>query len=387
MERILPLPAEEAELSRLTNRIAAEDVVSLVDAPPSDASLKDGYAVRARDVTEAEDDHPVALILKGALFAGASGRFEVGPGETVKIMTGAMLPPGADCVVAQEFGSDEGGRARLVRHAETGRNVLPKGSDLIRGQVIVNRGTRLRPGGIGLIAAAGHGSVKVHRSPRVALIATGDEVLAPGRQFEAGKVFASNLVTTAAWCSLFGMETRTTVVRDDEEAIAEAFFRALESTDCIITSGGAWKSERDLTIRILDSLGWEKVYHRVRMGPGKAVGFGLLRSKPVFCLPGGPPSNQMAFLQIALPGLRALSGETATGLPLRHVVMAETVQGQRDWTQFIQGTLEFADDNAVFHPLRLQSRLRMLAQAQAIVSIPEGEERIARGAVVPAQIL
>ena len=387
MEAISPLTGERVDISRLTGRVVSENVVSLVDAPSADISLKDGYAVCSADVERARDDQPVMLNLQGVLFAGARPDKDLGSGQAIKITTGAPLPRGADCVVSQEFGSDNGSRVRLVRGAAPGQNVLQKGSDLSRGQVIAEQGTRLRPGGIGFIAAAGHASAMAHRSPRVALIATGDEVIAPGRPFEAGKVFASNLVTTAAWCALFGVETHTEVVPDRTEAITDAILRMLDRADCIITSGGAWKSERDLTVSVLDSLGWKKIYHRVRMGPGKAVGFGILGSRPVFCLPGGPPSNQMAFLQLALPGLRALEGEHERTLPVRQAMLAQSVSGQRDWTQFIQGTLEKTGEGIVFHPLRMQSRLRMLAQSQAIASIPEGEERIDKGTLVDVQIL
>jgi molybdopterin molybdotransferase len=381
------LEAERLDLSRLTGRVAAEDIVALVDAPSSDVSLKDGYAVRSSDVAAASPERPVKLGLDGALFAGSTERHTVAPGRAVKITTGAVLPLGADAVVSQEFCSDDGSAVTVAINALLGRNILPRGADIMQGGKIVTKGTVLGPGQIGFIAAAGHAAIMVHRSPRVAVIATGDEVIAPGKPFEQGKVFASNLVSIAAWCSRYGMEARNLVVGDREDEIRDAVLGVLDHSDCIITSGGAWKSERDLTVRILDALGWTKWYHRVRMGPGKAAAFGLLRSKPVFCLPGGPPSNQMAFLQLALPGLHVLAGRSETGLPALSAVLGDDIRGERGWTQFFQGTFERRDEGVTFHPLRMQSRLQMLARAQGIACIPEEIEHIGKGTVITIQVL
>ncbi|NTU42544.1 MAG: hypothetical protein HGA78_05740 [Nitrospirales bacterium] len=223
--------------------------------------------------------------------------------------------------------------------------------------------------------------------PRITIIATGDEVLAVGRPFEEGKVFASNLVTIAAWCSWYGMESKTVVVRDSEKEISEAVLKWLPLSDCIITSGGAWDGDRDLVIKILDGMGWEKVYHRVKLGPGKAVGFGVMKSKPVFCLPGGPPSNQMAFLQLALPGLLALSGQKGFGLPVQKAVLGEILTGQEDWTQFVFGRLSAEGGRLCFHSLKGESRLRMMAGAEGIVCIPEGTICLEKGEMVRVQLV
>jgi molybdopterin molybdotransferase len=154
-----------------------------------------------------------------------------------------------------------------------------------------------------------------------------------------------------------------------------------------LTSGGAWSGERDLVVHILDDLGWQKIYHRVRIGPGKAVGFGLYQDKPVFCLPGGPPSNHMAFLQLALPGLQKLGGEGGHGLPVVMVRMAESVHGQIDWTQFVHGRIKWSQAGLVFQPLKPKSRLQMMANADGIVAVPEGRAEIPAGELVRAQVM
>jgi molybdopterin molybdotransferase len=290
-------------------------------------------------------------------------------------------------VVSGEFASDDGETVTVVNDARPGRNILSRASDIAAGQSITDLGDVLEPTRVGLLAAAGHAQVPVFRRPRVAILATGDEVVAPGKPLEPGRLYASNLVTLAAWCAHYGLSTTTAVVPDQADEIrAHLLARAMDH-DVILTSGGAWRGERDLVVRLLDELGWEKVYHRVRIGPGKAVGFGLLAGKPVFCLPGGPPSNHMAFLQMGLPGLHRLEGHRRPGLPVVVARLAAPVEGQRDWTQFVHGRLVSSSTGLAFHPLKLRSRLQEMALTEGIVTIPDGTEQIPAGTVVRVQLV
>jgi molybdopterin molybdotransferase len=176
------------------------------------------------------------------------------------------------------------------------------------------------------------------------------------------------------------------VVKDEPEAIRARLLEAVSAHDAILTSGGAWRGDRDLVVRLLDQLGWQKVYHWVRMGPGKAVGFGLWQGKPVFCLPGGPPSNQMAFTQLALPGLQKLAGYCRPGLPRVKARLSQSVEGEKDWTQFLEGRFEYADDGVLFRPFKLLSRLQTLAVTVGILTIPEGTTQLQLGSMVQVQL-
>jgi molybdopterin molybdotransferase len=387
LEGIAPLDSEMVALAESPGRVVARPVAARVDSPSVDASLKDGYAVQSADVAGASPEKPVRLRVIGSVFAGGESEIEVVPGTAVRILTGARIPRGAQAVVAEEFTWGEGEWINVTNHAGPGRNILPKGSDVSAGQIVVAAGTLLRPAQVGLLAAAGHSQVPVIRQPRVAIIATGDEVVAPGQELPEGRLFASNLVTLAAWCSLYGMATTPSVVKDEAGPIRERLLEAVTASDAILTSGGAWKGERDLVVRLLDDLGWQKIYHRVKLGPGKAVAFGLWGGKPVFCLPGGPPSNQMAFIQLALPGLMKLAGHPAPGLPRMIARLGESVRGQIDWTQFIQGHFETREDEVLFHPFKLTSRLSAMAGTEGFVAIPEGIESIPQGARVEAQVV
>jgi molybdopterin molybdotransferase len=178
------------------------------------------------------------------------------------------------------------------------------------------------------------------------------------------------------------------VVRDEADLIFDTLQHYVSKADAVITSGGAWTGDRDLVAQILERLGWQQVFHRIRIGPGKAVGFGTLQEKPIFILPGGPPSNLMGFLQIALPGLLKLAGYQCCGLPMLNVRLACQLTGRfADWTQFIYGTLEPSPDLTIFHPLEGKSRLRSMAEAQAVAAIPEGQTVLPAGAVIQAQLL
>jgi len=159
-------------------------------------------------------------------------------------------------------------------------------------------------------------------------------------------------------------------------------------TDAILTSGGAWMGDYDLVARVLEGLGWKQVFHRIRIGPGKAVGFGTLDNKPVFILPGGPPSNLMGFLQIALPGLLALSGRNDPVLPgISARLASDLEEGDADWTDFFFGTLEPGEDLPLFCPMKKRSRLSSLGRAAAVASIPEGHHSLSAGSLVHVQLL
>ena len=182
--------------------------------------------------------------------------------------------------------------------------------------------------------------VPVFRTPVVGIIGTGDEIVEPGKPLAEGKLYASNIMTLAGWCDKYKMKTRMTIIKDDHDAIFGALKILSDETDALITSGGAWMGDRDLVAQVLEGLGWKEVFHRIRIGPGKAVGFGTLNDKPVFILPGGPSSNLMGFLQIALPGLLALSGHANPGLPRINARLASELKGREpDWTDFFFGTL------------------------------------------------
>jgi molybdopterin molybdotransferase len=381
---------EELPLDSCIGRIVFEELTARVSYPANDVSLKDGFAVRSEDVAAATPERPVQLKVSGFVFAGSGVEGKVSPGCAVKICAGGSIPPDSDAVVSSEFCVEEmPGRVYITADAERGRNVLPAGGEIKAGASIAASGEALMPGALGLAAAAGISRVRVFRRPRAAVIGVGDEVVAPGCRLDQGQLYASNIVTVGAWLTFFGVSNDWAVVKDDAEEIKGAMFRCLPSTDVFLTSGGAWGSERDLVVTVLRKLGWQEIFHRVRMGPGKGIVFGLWQGKPVFCLPGGPASNEMAFLQLALPGILRMGGDNRHPLPTVYAGLAEDVKRRnRAWTEFKEAAL-FQDSEGKYQ-VKLcgkRSRLQAIATAQGLVCIPEGLDYLKSSQIVPVQVL
>jgi len=378
---------ESLTLDCLTGKISWEDVVSRVDCPSVDSSLKDGYAVISSDIEEASSDNLIPLKVTGQVTAGVSSKLAISNGQAIQITTGAPIPKGADAVLSREFCHRRDDEIYCFNTAEPGRNIFGKGGDIRAGETIASKDEVLSPALIGLLASAGLKEIRVYKSPHVAVIATGDEIVAPGAPLTEGKLYASNMVEICSWLSLFGLSFRTELAPDSKERIVSTILEQLPHVDAFITSGGAWGSERDLIIRVLESLNWRGVYHRVRMGPGKAVGFGLLEEKPFFCLPGGPPSSEMAFLQLALPGLLAMKGYRHPPFPSAEARLTETVRGARDWTQFVHARIERGKNTIMVRPVKQGSRLKSMARKDALIVIPEGCEGLPGGEIIQVQLL
>jgi len=388
LEVVRPLPAEDVALVDSIDRVAAADLDALVDSPSMDTSLKDGYAVLSDEIADATAENPVRLRLLGSMAAGGEEEIQIRPGTTVRVLSGARIPTGADAVVAEEFVRQTDNDVLIETFAEPGRNILLRGTDVSFHESILRSGQQISPVVAGLLAAAGHSVVSVFRNPIVGIIGTGDEILEPGDLAAEGKLYASNIMTVAGWCKRHKMKPRMIIVKDDHHAILRALGILSDEADALITSGGAWTGDHDMVAQILAELGWKQVFHRIRMGPGKAVGFGMLDKKPVFVLPGGPPSNLIAFLQIALPGLLALSGHANPGLPRINARLAYDLRdGTTDWTDFFFGTLECGDGLPVFYPMKKRSRLSSIAEAAAVASIPEGQDHLPKGSVTSVQLL
>jgi molybdopterin molybdotransferase len=399
LERISLLGVEGVALGEAGGRVCAEDIFANVDSPSADVSFKDGYAVHAQDIATASPEAPACLLLRGASSAGNPWLGKLESGTAVRILSGGSIPDGANAVLAEEFTQLEGEQVFALAPAEAGRNILPRGCDLRRGQRLAQAGDILRPAQVALVAAGGHTQIPVARRPRIGILATGDEVVPPGepltdRMQSAGMLYASNLVNLATWCAAFGWPVSTALSPDEPASQLRQLSEFLNTQDALLTSGGSWSGDRDLVVRMLDTLGWEKVYHRVRIGPGKGVGFGLWQSKadtvycPVFCLPGGPPSNYMAFLHLALPGLMRLAGYRKPGLTQVSARLEQDVSGQVDWTQFIMGRLACDGEGRIFYPQQVSqhsksSRLMAMAEANGALAIPEGTSHIPAGTTVP----
>jgi molybdopterin molybdotransferase len=386
---IRPMGVEKLPLECGANRIAAKNATALVSYPSIDVSLKDGFAVKSADVATATRELPVSLKRTGSVFAGSGVGAQLESGEAVKVCTGAPIPFGAEAVVSAEFCEEiSNGKVSIRVDAEIGRNILRNGSEVAAGSVVVAAGGVFLPGIMGLAAAAGISEVYVCRRAKAAIVGVGDEIILPGEPIGPGQVYASNLVTMKAWLNSFGMDCSTSIVADDAPSIGSEIEKRLSEADVLLTSGGVWQSERDLVVGILAELGWRQVFHHLRMGPGKGVAFGLCGNKPVFCLPGGPASNEMAFLQLALPGILRMSGDRRSPLQSVPARLSEDLRSRhRDWTEFKDAVLSRDSSGGYVVGLyRGGSRLHAIAGANSLLCIPEGTEMLKRGDIIPVQL-
>lgn len=388
LSSVRPGEAEVVPLEAATGKYLAAEVFSEVDSPSLSTSRKDGFAVISADISAASRRRPVRLELAGASYAGkASGNNRIRHGQALQVTTGAILPDTADAVVSEEYCRRDGRQIVCFTTAEPGRNVLRRGTDVGKNDLVMSPGQKIGPPAVGLLAAAGRSEVTVYSSPRVVVIASGDEVVPPGMPLVAGQLYASNMMEIRSWLNVFGMNCRVEIVADRQSDIEGVVARHIDRTDVFLTSGGAWGSEKDLMLKAVTAMGWRGIYHRVRMGPGKPVGFGLLEERPFFILPGGPPSNEMAFLQLALPAIVKMSGGKPEVFPVISATLARSVTGQSDWTNFIHANLLYEGRRWVATPVRLKSRLKSMALKNAIAVLPEGVSDLDSGMDIETQLL
>lgn len=387
LANVLAGETEILALDQLTGKILSEDIVAKVDSPSRAASLKDGYAVISADLSGATEKNPVKLEVLGQLSAGDVSNLQIATGQAVRVTTGAPLPQGANAVLSEEFCERSGNVIMASNLAEEDRNILARGTDIRKGQPVAQKGEKLTPALIGLLAAAGVDRAPVHRTPKIAVVASGNEIVAPGKPLPDGKLYASNLVEICSWLSFYGLASDPLLVGDSHREIQSAIESRLSEVDAFITCGGAWGSEKDMVLKVVQDFKWNGIYRRVRMAPGKPVGFGLLKHKPFFILPGGPPSNEMAFLQLALPAIMKMKGEMTFSFPLVRAQLAETVYGHQDWTQFIHARLEKEKNQLIVKPPKIESRLISMARKEALIIIPEGWEKWAAGEIIDIQLL
>ena len=380
---------DEIHIPEGVGRISAEDLTARISNPSSDVSLKDGFAVKSSDIAEASPEKPVRLRIIGESFAGSKFEGEVRHGTCVSICSGSPIPGGGEAVVSTEFCQRGTTDVQVRADAAPGRNILRAGEDIKAGSIIVEKNGIFLPGLLGLTAAGGIQKIRVYRRPRVALIAIGDEVVAPGGPLHPGQLYASNIVTTGAWLDAFQIPFTTAIVGDTGDAIGTELAGCLPEVDTVVTTGGAWLSERDLVAGVLKEMGWHKVFHHVRMGPGKGIIFGILGGKPVFCLPGGPASNEMAFLELALPGILRMAGQAGPPLPVVSARLTKDMKSRhRDWTEFRDAMLSRdADGSYLVTPYLQRSRLQAIARAHCLICIPEGVDCLHEGDEIPVQVL
>lgn len=392
LERILaiarPTGVEDVPLDRCLGRVPASPVIAAVDVPPFANSAMDGFALRAADTADATADDPTALRVTGTVAAGHASELVVGPGEAIRIMTGAPIPAGADAVERVERVSPlDDDRISIVAPVRLGDNVRPAGEDVRAGDTILAAGTPIDASSIALLAAAGHGTASVHRRPRVGVLVTGDEVVPPGTTLGPGEIFNSNGPMLAALVREAGGDpVDLGAAGDDGAAIRERIARA-ERLDLLLTTGGVSVGDFDIVKAVLQSAG-DVALWSVRIKPGKPLAFGRLGATAVVGLPGNPVAAAVAFLQFARPAIRRMLGCRESGLPEIEATVADRIVNRGRRTLFGRVRVERSSGGYVATLTGAQGSaiLSSLAAANGLVVVPEGIDLLEPGDAATVQL-
>lgn len=400
-ERLLasftPLPDERVSLSQAAGRVLVDSIHAEIDLPLFDNSSMDGFAVRAEDTAGARPDAPIELIVIADQPAGATSKHVVSNGETVRIMTGAPLPKGADAVIPVEdtdydwrhSGMLVTERVKIYRSVVPGENVRSKGQDIHKGEPALEAGLVLRPQDLGLLAMLGVEFVRVYRRPLVAVLATGDELLPVGSPLEPGKIYDSNSYMLSAMIEKYhGLCLPLGIVPDRENELLEALQRAVEAkVDLILTSAGVSVGAFDFVRNVVERYG-RLEFWRVNMRPGKPIAYGAINGVPFIGLPGNPVSAFVGFEVFVRPILYKMGGYSSWDRPMRRVRLAEPIESDGRETYF----RAVVRQEAYGWVARLASHqgsgnLLSLVRANALLMMPSGVKSLPSGAEINAWMM
>jgi molybdopterin molybdotransferase len=371
-----PLEEEKVALPAAYGRVLAHDLKALRTQPPFPNSAMDGYAIRSADTASA----PATLRLVGESAAGRAFEGAVGPGEAVRIFTGAPMPDGADTIVIQEDVSREGDQIRLSTTVPAGDNLRPAGMDFQSGQTLITAGCRLGPRDVALAAAANHTGLNVRRRARVAILATGDELVSPGGELGPAQIVASNNFAVAGLVEAYGgVAIDLGIAIDELKATQAAIAQAHDAkADVLVTLGGASVGDYDLVQKALVSSGMELGFWRIAMRPGKPLMHGNLGPMRVLGLPGNPTSSMVCSILFLRPLLRALHGEPGPGAdPSRPGRLAVDLPANGARQDYMRTSLSRdADGILIATPATAQdsSLVKTMARADGLVVRPPHAE-------------
>jgi len=381
------LPAEEIAIDLSHRRILAEDIVADTDLPPFDRAQMDGYAVRATDVAHV----PAHLQIVGESAAGAGWHHEMKAGEAVRIMTGAPVPAGADAVQQVELTRENDSQVEILEPVEAGRSIVNRASEIKSGETVLRAGEEINAAMIATLASFGYAKVKAGARPKVAVMATGSELVDVDQKPGQDQIRDSNNYTIAAYAELTNaVVERLPLAGDDTEELKRQISRAAEHTDVLITSGGVSMGVYDFTKAVLKELGAEIFFERVALRPGKPTVFARLGSTLVFGLPGNPVSVSVTFNLFVRTALRAMQGARETTLPVEHAVLARNLKGPIDRESYLPATLGTDEKGMLLaEPLKWggSSDFVSFARATALINVPAGLRSIAAGSTVRVVLL
>lgn len=393
-QNIPALLKEMIPLTESLGHILAEEICAPFDLPLFDNSAMDGYALRASDTQKATTGRPVYLDIKGTIKAGDNPKRLLKQNECYRIMTGALIPKGADTILPKEEAvvknEDSPSAVLILSPIAKGKHIRYQGEEIKKGEKVLNKRTVINPGAVGFLSSLGKNKVLVFRKPKVSLIATGSELVASGKKLARGKIYDSN--SPMITCALRQMGIQLASVRqvaDNPSLLKREIGQALRRSDVLVLMGGVSVGEYDYVKTILGRLGVKSIFWKVSQKPGKPVYFGKKGKKLIFGLPGNPASVFVCFYEYVFPALRAVMGFKNPHLAKEEISLGREIEPDREKLLFLKGKIISNHKGRVVFPLGHQGShmISSLSDSDGLISIPPQKGLIRRGEKVEVHLL
>ncbi|EHK2334036.1 gephyrin-like molybdotransferase Glp [Clostridium perfringens] len=381
------LKSEVVSIKDSLKRVLYGDVKSKINNPPFNKSVFDGYAFKSEDSKGTSKENPIELKIVDEIFAGDFSEIEIKSGEAVRIMTGAPIPVGADCVLKQEETERHGDLVKIFKEMKSNENISFMGEDIKSGETLIKKGKRLDYADLGIMASSGISEVTVYKKPRVSIISTGDEVCDINTTLKPGKIYDSNLYSLSGRIEELGYHVLSMEhVGDNILKIGEAIEKAFEKSDIVFTTGGASVGEKDLMQKVSESIGFEKLFWKIKIKPGSAVVCSKREEKILISLSGNPNAALTTFELLGKSVLKKLEGEEENiNIKREKGILMDSFNKKSPQRRFLRGNVIYDEKGAKVYITQIKSGngiLSSLLNANCLIEIEKRNEGLNRGEVV-----
>ena len=381
------LKSEVVSIKDSLKRVLYGDVKSKINNPPFNKSVFDGYAFKSEDSKGTSKENPIDLKIVDEIFAGMWPEIEIKSGEAIRIMTGAPIPAGADCVLKQEETERQGDLVKIFKEMKSNENTSFMGEDIRIGETLIKKGKRLDYADLGIMASSGISEVLVYKKPKVSIISTGDEVCDINSTLKPGKIYDSNLYSLSARIEELGYNVLSMEhVGDNILKIGEAIEKAFEKSDIVFTTGGASVGEKDLMQKVSESIGFERLFWKIKIKPGSAVVCSKRQEKILISLSGNPNAALTTFELLGKSVLKKLEGEEENiNIKREKGVLMDSFNKKSPQRRFLRGNVIYDEKGAKVYITQIKSGngiLSSLLNANCLIEIEKGNEGLNRGEVV-----